>query len=164
MAKARPNVECGGGHKWQRIAFERSATRYRCSQCGTVGLRTTAEHADNLPITPIDAPHYYELRNVRDDRACVYFLAADSLGMVKIGTTRNLEQRLMDIRISCPVPIRVVYQRPGGHRMETEFHRRFAAQWSHGEWFRMEGELRDFLDVMTKEAETRSAAEMQRRR
>lgn len=173
MAEERTEVDCKPPHlwhKWEEHSLLGTPVRnnkargktYRCRNCGEIGFRTDAEFADGMPVTRIGARHYYERGD--PDRGIVYFIAADSVGMVKIGMTSNLEQRLIDLRVACPVSLRVVYHRPGGRWMESDYHKKFAAYRSHGEWFRFEGELRSFIEIMVREAEKISDAQTQHSR
>jgi hypothetical protein len=65
----------------------------------------------------------------------VYVIEAVGLGMVKIGTSRNLENRLADLRYLCPMDIALVKAVPGGKELEAHLHKRFHEHRSHGEWF-----------------------------
>lgn len=60
---------------------------------------------------------------------------------VKIGTTTNLKVRLEAIN-----PEELLCTEPGGHPLEKQRHRQFAALRTHGEWFRLEGELQQHID------------------
>jgi hypothetical protein len=163
MAKAKVIGNCERGHRWLEIGYAPRASRYRCSRCKVDGLRTTAEYWDGVPITSADAPHYYERRNGDriDETNCVYFIVADSIGMVKIGTTRRLAVRFSDLQVACPVPLRLAYHRPGDRRIERQYHKKFDAYWSHGEWFHFDGELRDFLEIVAKDFAAKAAAQKQ---
>ncbi|MEO3860899.1 GIY-YIG nuclease family protein [Acrocarpospora sp. B8E8] len=55
---------------------------------------------------------------------------------VKIGTTRNLTQRLLDVPHD-----RLLAIEPGGFTLERSRHAQFAALWVVGEWFRIEEPL-----------------------
>jgi Meiotically up-regulated gene 113 len=74
----------------------------------------------------------------------IYFVHA--AGLIKIGLSKNIAARLEDLRTACPVDLTLLYFVHDGDRtQERRFHRRFAAHHSHREWFRYEGELRDWL-------------------
>ncbi len=74
---------------------------------------------------------------------CVYFLECD--GFTKIGFTKNLRKRLSALQLCNPKPIRFLAILPGDRKLETALHKRFADHRSSGEWFCLEGTLRDFL-------------------
>jgi hypothetical protein len=75
----------------------------------------------------------------------VYFVGGDQVGMVKIGRSFSAEGRLQDLQIGSPVRLRIMATLPGGRHRERELHREFSAYHSHGEWFRLEGALREFI-------------------
>lgn len=65
----------------------------------------------------------------------VYVLGTHGSDTVKIGRTTNLNQRLAAIQRMSPVPLTILWTRPGGADLETNLHRHFRALRSHGEWF-----------------------------
>lgn len=73
----------------------------------------------------------------------VYFLAA--AGKVKIGRARSIKARMNALQSGSPHPVHLVRYELGGARQERAFHKRFAAYRDRLEWFRIEGELEDFL-------------------
>lgn len=97
----------------------------------------------------------------------VYFIYCGVTGLVKIGQSANISTRLSSLRTGSPTGpqmrlVRVHWceypylpgplRRDGVKDMhlrdrETEYHRRFSAYRVHGEWFRCEGELKDFLGL-----------------
>ena len=77
----------------------------------------------------------------------VYFFLHRKYNAVKIGYTSNVDERLSDIRTGCPVhsDIKLLFWFRGSREEETEFHRRFRMYRMDGEWFALEGELKDFV-------------------
>ena len=77
----------------------------------------------------------------------VYFILAPDVDLVKIGHThsRYPERRLHEIQGMCPVVLKRLAIMPGSWDDEQELHRKFAAYRSHGEWFRFEIEIIDFV-------------------
>lgn len=65
----------------------------------------------------------------------VYVLGTPGSNTVKIGRTIDLPKRLADIRRMSPAPLDALWTHPGGHELETQLHRHFRANRSHGEWF-----------------------------
>lgn len=79
----------------------------------------------------------------------VYFLKAGPF--VKIGkATGRPDARIRDLQTGCPYPIRLVAHVCGGLREEYELHRRFAAFREHGEWFRYEGMLAEYVQTIAE--------------
>jgi hypothetical protein len=73
----------------------------------------------------------------------VYFMGCGDA--VKIGVTIDLEQRLDSIRACNPSPIEALLLFPGNAAQEWYYHGRFREHLIHGEWFRREGTLDNFL-------------------
>lgn len=73
----------------------------------------------------------------------VYFIEAN--GLVKIGHTTDIIYRYRTIAATSPVPVTLIGQIPGTRADERQLHARFDAYRSHGEWFKKEGELSEFL-------------------
>lgn len=85
-------------------------------------------------------PGWRERRTV--DSRSVYFIHAARSGLVKIGVAGNPEQRLRQIQMMSPEPLRIIHTMPGGEPVERELHSRFSGLRSHGEWFRLDGPLK----------------------
>jgi hypothetical protein len=66
----------------------------------------------------------------------VYFALAPTAGLVKVGTTFRLAERMQELRLMSPVPLELIGHVPGGAEREQAYHQLFAAERSHGEWFR----------------------------
>lgn len=79
-------------------------------------------------------------------RGFVYFIACDPLDAVKIGYTRgDPAGRLRALQTGCPSPLRLIDFAPSNEDEERRLHRAFAPLHIHGEWFRHDHKLRDFL-------------------
>lgn len=65
----------------------------------------------------------------------VYFIHEKTSGRTKIGTSKQLGQRLENIQACCPMPLECVAYFPGNSEVETEVHEMFSAFRLHGEWF-----------------------------
>jgi hypothetical protein len=73
----------------------------------------------------------------------VYFVAGAR--SVKIGHSVFPEARLQQLQTGSPVALRLLGTVPGGVAEERALHERFASLRTHGEWFRCEGDLANFL-------------------
>lgn len=74
----------------------------------------------------------------------VYVIEAQ-IGLIKIGCAASPESRLATVRCHSPVLARLIAKWPGTLCDEHRLHRRFRAQRSHSEWFRIEGALLSFV-------------------
>lgn len=76
-----------------------------------------------------------------------YFIQCHDMPFVKIGrATKSLQKRLATLQIGCPMPLNIIAA--SRHYSEKELHRQFAPYHHNGEWFRYEGELRDFIALI----------------
>lgn len=65
----------------------------------------------------------------------IYFIGPEQ-GVVKIGFTNDLKQRLRRLQCGSPVPLYVLAAIEGQPQtLEREYHERFKAAREHGEWF-----------------------------
>lgn len=78
----------------------------------------------------------------------VYFVCAEGGDRIKIGKTRDLTRRLLSLRAHSPTPLVVLATEPGGLQREAELHAKFAPMRLHGEWFRAEPELLDYIATL----------------
>jgi hypothetical protein len=73
----------------------------------------------------------------------VYFIRCGDY--VKIGVASCVVSRLRTLEAMNPLPLEVVRVIAGKRDVERAFHVRFAAYRHRDEWFRVEGDLADFL-------------------
>lgn len=71
----------------------------------------------------------------------VYVIEAVGLGVVKIGFTRDIGERMRKLAPGCPTPLRLLAMMTGGPSTEKHLHRSLATLHAHGEWFRLGPEL-----------------------
>lgn len=74
----------------------------------------------------------------------VYFIQQEVTYAVKIGFTESragLTQRLTDLQVGSPYPLRLVHLAPGSWALEKLLHARFAEDRLQGEWFRPSEQL-----------------------
>lgn len=76
----------------------------------------------------------------KDSKNVVYVIGAANSSRVKIGTTQELGRRLADIQRMSPDSLEVLWQTPGGYRLESALHKHFADRRVHGEWFDFAGD------------------------
>lgn len=80
-------------------------------------------------------------REERNQWSSIYFVEAVGLNLIKIGYAMDPWQRFNVLLSAAPVPLKMLAMKPGGPVEETRLHQQFAAQRSHGEWFRRCPEL-----------------------
>jgi hypothetical protein len=82
----------------------------------------------------------------RAEHEDVYFVQAELVGLIKIGSTFDLGKRLAGVYLASPVPLRTLgVIRGAGRATEKELHRRFEVDRAHGEWFHPVPELLAYI-------------------
>ena len=79
----------------------------------------------------------------------MYVITAN--GSVKIGISTNPDVRFRGLANSSAEPLTLVAtfaDDRGGKALESELHARWAEYRTHGEWFRLEGELAEWVDSL----------------
>jgi len=80
---------------------------------------------------------------------CVYFLYAPEANTIKIGKAKKVYSRLKDIQTVCPFPIRCIKtitpEDCTDSILESKLHKQFQDYGTKGEWFSLEGELKEYL-------------------
>lgn len=76
----------------------------------------------------------------------VYFIRCGEF--VKIGFASNVKSRIGGIKTSTPYEVELLRAVPGTVEDERAFHARFSAHHHTREWFRLEGALAEWLEVM----------------
>jgi len=89
----------------------------------------------------VKSPLVYKRDMVWPRGQVVYFIQAESGGLVKIGIASNLKSRFQGIQNMCPVKLRVLGWMEGYVELERQLHQRYSALRMHGEWFRWEEPL-----------------------
>lgn len=109
-------------------------------------------------ISPSELPNAARGR-VRPARAAVdrsvswlYFLLAESCGLIKIGFTSSPDTRVLRLRATSPVPLTLLATVHGDRENEQAIHARFAADRAHGEWFRSTPGLLAYIDEISARA------------
>ena len=79
----------------------------------------------------------------------IYFFKEDEMNSVKIGISYNVSERLSQIQMCAPQTISCAGVMPGNLLMESEIHDKFSHLRIHGEWFRLDEELSEFIKNRT---------------
>lgn len=76
----------------------------------------------------------------------VYFIQEhkNPKGLIKIGQSENVRERLENLQIGSPVLLQVLKVMPA-EEYEARIHARFAKFWVRGEWFSPSKDLMDFI-------------------
>jgi hypothetical protein len=78
-------------------------------------------------------------------KSWVYFIECKGANAIKIGHSIDPKCRLEALQAGCPLKLSMVVRTCGGIQEEYDVHRRFRHLRIHGEWFRAEPELVDFI-------------------
>ena len=94
---------------------------------GRVAFLLECAHATDFDLPPLPRrkrPTLY-----------TYFIGAEH-GPIKIGSARDVHQRLTVLQTGHPEPLYIYAYADGGYETEEKMHRDFAADRLRGEWFR----------------------------
>jgi hypothetical protein len=78
----------------------------------------------------------------------VYFIQAGSNGPIKIGCSRDPENRCKDLSECSPYCLKIVAEIDGTHKEEKNIHNQFRQCRMKGEWFYPMGELIEFIKTL----------------
>ncbi len=86
----------------------------------------------------------------------VYFIYNSDSQAIKIGQAKDVQKRLDNLQVANPVELKLLKKialqdLPSARRLESELHDRFSDLHIHGEWFRAEPLLIDFIDLQTND-------------
>jgi hypothetical protein len=85
----------------------------------------------------------------REDRAAsihtrVYFIQEDNTGAIKIGSSKNVKKRVIELRTGTSGSLTILAVTEGGLRTERVLQSVFSHARIHGEWFRPVPELIEY--------------------
>lgn len=85
-------------------------------------------------------------------RRCIYFVQAEELRLIKIGSADRIEKRLRGLALMSPDRLIVlgVQHCDEGGALETALHARFADARVHGEWFLPTEPLLDYIEYSAR--------------
>lgn len=94
-------------------------------------------------------PHEFYLETTKHERrepGHIYFVRCTVSGLIKIGYTDGKPvTRLSSLTVGSPVRLESIALIRGHTADEVALHARFTESWSHGEWFRPDRRLLDFI-------------------
>lgn len=80
----------------------------------------------------------------------VYFIQADPTDEIKIGFSVDPSRRLDTLQTAAARELHLLATLPGTLELEREFHERFAAHRTIGEWFKASAEILDFIHSLRR--------------
>lgn len=83
---------------------------------------------------------------LRPDNSYVYFLATADKRRVKIGHSRTPTKRIRNLQIGSSVKLTLLGKLTGSQAIERALHEKFEHHHIHGEWYRLEPEITDFIE------------------
>jgi len=88
--------------------------------------------------------------NWLETHGVVYFLETDDSQFVKIGFSRRVHGRLLELDTNRPstFKFKIIGAIPGSRHVETWLHRLFAKDCDNGEWFRSTPRLRTLINIL----------------
>jgi hypothetical protein len=75
----------------------------------------------------------------------VYFVQGEMTRLIKVGITRNVDQRLRDLQCDSPDRLTLLASMAGNHKLELALHEKFQQSRRHGEWFAPDPDLLSFI-------------------
>lgn len=125
-----------------------------CPDCGSCPASFCLLESLDEPLPPTAAdPLRAFPREPGPGEGCVYFVGPVPLtpeSLVKIGRSVRVRERVRELRIGSPVPLRAYLLMPVTSDVlaEVKLHARFAHRRERGEWFRADGEVLEFIARM----------------
>lgn len=91
-------------------------------------------------------PQDYKIFPFRSKFGCVYFVKSGAF--IKIGSSYNLHNRLMNLKISnAQLELLGIHIREDHTSLEDDLHKQFIEYHAHGEWFQYNQELVDYIGL-----------------
>lgn len=91
----------------------------------------------------------HKMKAGREHRPVVYFFICKDLEAVKIGTTTNVEQRLLTVQTGCPFQVEILGWCLGAEEHERVIHSILRRSRLNGEWFRLDENVKDVITEAT---------------
>lgn len=150
----------GAGTIWFDVKANRWRARYPVHTRYGLKYKTISRGSENAVKMALGkvlrrvAKENFDIEDRKGSK--VYFIQSEMGGPIKIGTTKNIDERLQKLQLCCPVPLIVLFTiNDAGHDLEAKLHRRFRLHRLHGEWFDNTPELLRYMELLKKD--TRAA-------
>lgn len=89
-----------------------------------------------------------EMKKSHIDVSYIYVIANLEFKVCKIGFSNNVQSRLVQIQTGCPFPLEVYKVFKGTMQQEKRIHQKYKQFRMNGEWFKLEGVLKNNIDAM----------------
>lgn len=89
-----------------------------------------------------------KVSSYKKERSCldkIIYFAQEQTGLIKIGITTNLFQRLNSLQMERNTILNLLFHTTGNKIIETELHTKFSHLREEGEWYRPDAELLEFI-------------------
>jgi hypothetical protein len=83
-----------------------------------------------------------------DNNAVIYFILAEEISRIKIGFSLRVRDRFRELELQNAATLKLAAVVSGTQRAEALLHARFAEFRLHGEWFRYEGALKEYVEAL----------------
>jgi len=117
--------------------------------CSMYGCRGTAGWSQDYCLK-----HRRELRIVPEEsfsQRYVYFMLAVGTEKIKIGVAGDVELRLSNLQVGSPYKLLLLVSFPGNELLEKILHNLLKPYKVRGEWFKMDDEVLDVIDIALDE-------------
>jgi len=81
------------------------------------------------------------------ERMC-YFIKSEDDTLLKIGKSRDIGARLASLQTGSPQKLVLIGMFPNNGNLEKKLHKRLRQYRTHGEWFKIEGEIEELLCIV----------------
>ena len=86
-----------------------------------------------------------EVSKFNNRKQDVYFIGNVENAIVKIGKSDCIESRFKQIQPMSPLKLEILKTESSIIKQERDFHKEFSEYRLHGEWFKIDGRLKEFL-------------------
>lgn len=166
----RRAMSCGAGDIGRKLALRRVELLQAEATAGVYSdlgrkldpalVRVVEGEKKKSPRVPNDPPAWRREAYLRTGcEVLVYFVEAEGVDRIKIGSTADLKKRLADLRNISPITLHLLAVVEGGVAVERTLHDRFASSRLHGEWFAASPELRALIQDIQERTKSAEALE-----
>lgn len=104
------------------------------------------EYKRNKKDTSLKYEFYKKKAVLSDDTGLIYLIGNLESKYVKIGFSKNPKERIKELQTGCPFKLSVIATFQGNLFTEKALHLKYNKYNSYGEWFKIEGELKNNIE------------------